>query len=69
MCVFKYHAFIYFVRPPPCYGTLSKNTTLAHSKLVTQSLYASLFMLSLYFLARSNSIMTDYTCKPLIYVL
>ncbi len=22
MCVFKYHAFIYFLRPPPWYGTL-----------------------------------------------
>jgi hypothetical protein len=23
MCVFKYHAFIYFLRPPPWYGTLA----------------------------------------------
>ncbi len=22
MCVFKYHAFIYFLRPPPWYGTI-----------------------------------------------
>ncbi len=22
MCVFKYHAFIYFLRPPPWYGTV-----------------------------------------------
>jgi hypothetical protein len=24
MCVFKYHAFIYFLRPPPWYGTSTK---------------------------------------------
>ncbi len=23
MCVFKYHAFIYFLRPPPWYGTVT----------------------------------------------
>ncbi len=23
MCVFKYHAFIYFLRPPPWYGTVA----------------------------------------------
>jgi hypothetical protein len=23
MCVFKYHAFIYFLRPPPWYGTIT----------------------------------------------
>ncbi len=29
MCVFKYHAFIYFLRPPPWYGTiLIYSTTL-----------------------------------------
>jgi hypothetical protein len=27
MSVFKYHAFIYFMRPPPWYGTLRKRKT------------------------------------------
>ncbi len=32
MSVFKYHAFIYFMRPPPWYGTVRiKNTFSSHN--------------------------------------
>ncbi len=33
MCVFKYHAFIYFLRPPPWYGTSLSVTSLPASLL------------------------------------
>ncbi len=36
MCVFKYHAFIYFLRPPPWYGT---GTTALVYCLISSSLY------------------------------
>jgi hypothetical protein len=37
MCVFKYHAFIYFLRPPPWYGTCTTTTDM--SILLTHHLY------------------------------
>ncbi len=34
MCVFKYHAFIYFLRPPPWYGTLIFMKFLLNKSLI-----------------------------------
>ncbi len=52
MCVFKYHAFIYFLRPPPWYGTLTMRQVFLDWENISSSAFEMehFLILSIFFL-------------------
>jgi hypothetical protein len=61
MCVFKYHAFIYFLRPPPWYGTVCR----FHFPFEANVVGLVMIIVSLHFLRKNGSKGKSFFAKKL----